>query len=140
MLQTMLADRFQLKIHRESKELAVYALIVGKSGPKLKESTAAGPAGYRGTPGQFTFSNGSITSLVSFLTNRVDRHVLDRTGLTGSYDFKLEWTPEASTPAPDSNGPSIFTAIQEQLGLKLEATKSAVEIIVIDHAEKPSAN
>lgn len=138
MLKTMLAERFQLKIHRETRELAVYGLVVGRNGPKLKESTRdAVASGYRGTQSQLTFSNASMRTLTDFLGGRVDRPVLDLTGLTKNYDFKLEWAPDE---AAESNSPSIFTALQEQLGLKLEAMKRAVEIVVIDHAEKPSAN
>jgi uncharacterized protein (TIGR03435 family) len=140
MLQTLLADRIQLKIHRETRELSVYALVVGKHGAKLKKSTAGADAvsGWRGTRGQLTFENSSMTLLTDLLTGILDRPVLDKTRLTGSYDFKLEWAADESVP--DSNMPSIFTAVQERLGLKLESIKSPVAVIVIDHAERPSQN
>jgi uncharacterized protein (TIGR03435 family) len=141
MIEALLADRFQVKLHREAKEMAVYALIVGKGGPKLRKSAPDTTSrlmmdGTRTT--RITTTNGSMEQLVAQLSGHMDRPVLDKTRLTGSYDYKLEW---ASVDAPpDVNVASIFSALQEQLGLKLESTKGAIEILVIDHVEKPPAN
>jgi bla regulator protein BlaR1 len=171
MLQALLADRFKLTLHRETKELPVYSLVIAKNGPKLQEAKADdtypnGIKGFdgRGTAGMMRMGRGELTgqglpmgSLVRLLTQQLGRTVLDKTGLTGKYDFTLKWTPDeseapmlkgagdgkqgtGSTPTPESSGPSVFTALQEQLGLKLESQKGPVEILVIDHAEKPSEN
>ena len=143
MLQNLLADRFKLKLHRETRQLSVYALVVGNNGSKLRDAAP-------GTPGQIGMSPGCITghaapmqALVDHLSNaalQLGRPVIDQTGLRGNYDFTLEWTPD-NLPPGDSNAPSLFTAVQEQLGLKLDARKAPVEIIVIDSAEKvPAGN
>jgi uncharacterized protein (TIGR03435 family) len=109
----------------------------------------------RGAGGPVTAQGIPISNLVGFLSRQLGRKVIDKTGLTGIYDFTLKWAPDQSTPlfngpgggpspadsAPaDSSGPSLFTAVQEQLGLKLESQKGSVEVIVIDHVEKPSEN
>ena len=164
-LQALLAERFQLTIHRETKEMPVYALVVAKNGPKLKESAdpERGDQQMRAGRGELSATTMKIQALASHLSRVTGRPVLDNTGLKGTYDFKLEWTPEPGGPgggpfagspgagrlaeekaagigAPDPTGPSIFTALQEQLGLKLESQKGPVEILVIDRAEKPSEN
>ena len=155
-LQALLAERFQLAIRRDTKEMPVYALVVAKNGPKLKESTGDGPQMMRGGRGELMAERAPIQLLVMNLAGPLGRPVLDRTGLTGRYDFKLEYTPEPGgfgpkgpggpgekaegAAAPDLAGPSIFTALQEQLGLKLESTKGGVEVLIIDRAEKPTAN
>lgn len=152
-LQALLAQRFQLKVHRETKELPVYALVVGKSGSKLVEGTASNaPAGIRRECGQMTGTRASMGNLAFYLSRQLERPVLDRTGLPGRYDFQLDWAPDsapcsaaadgagAGAAANSADGPSIFTALQEKLGLKLESTKGAVEVIVIDHAEKADEN
>jgi bla regulator protein blaR1 len=144
MLQTLLADRFQLKVHRDTQERPVYALVVAKNGPKLKESapdeqssiTASG-----NRTAQITMANVSTDQLAIQLSDGLDRPVVDKTGLKGHYDVKLNWIPEfAGPPPPGSDGVNLFTAVQEQLGLKLEPQKAAIEILVIDHVEKPSGN
>ena len=158
MLQALLGDRFQLTLHRETKELPVYALVIAKKGPKLQE-THPGDNDSTG----MTFGRGllkgegvPIALLVRHLSQqRLGRPVLDKSGLTGKYDFTLQWTPEENRAPmfkgtrdggqgpdspPDSSGPSIFTAIQEQLGLRLESQKGPVEVLVIDHVERPSEN
>ena len=167
MLRALLADRFQLKLHSDTKELPVYALIIAKNGPKLQVARPGDtyPNGFKGPDGGggagVMFMEGSggpvrgqgipISNLVHLLSQQLGRTVLDKTGLTGKYDFTLQWTPDESqgppgppgmdaAPPPDSLGPSIFTAIQEQLGLKLESQKGPVEILVIDHAERASEN
>jgi uncharacterized protein (TIGR03435 family) len=185
MLQKLLEDRFQLRLHHETKEMPVYALVVAKNGAKngskLKEFTESGcvpfdpdkPPPPPPPPGQ-PFARGTvpcgvflmmgnaleatktdIKQFASALTNmqELGRPVIDKTGLTGTYAIHLEYAPVgrggrglgvagdgAQTPLPDASGPSIFTALQEQLGLKLEPQKAPIEILVIDHAEKPTEN
>jgi uncharacterized protein (TIGR03435 family) len=153
-LQALLADRFQLKLHRETREEPVYALVVGKSGTRLQQANGnevSGSRGLRIRRGQLTGSVATLEMLTTALANQLGRPVLDRTGLKGTFDFKLQWAPDAApvgpsppggeTPSlPDPNGPSIFTALQEQLGLKLESAKGRVELLVIDHLERPSEN
>jgi uncharacterized protein (TIGR03435 family) len=147
-LQALLADRFQLKLTHETRELPIYALMVAKSGSKLKESTAEGGMSFG--RGKVVATGMNLASLVNALSQQLGRPVVDKTGLTGNYDFKLEWTPELGQPlgpketpesvSVDSSGPTLFTALQEQLGLKLESTKGPVEILVIDRVEKPTEN
>jgi bla regulator protein BlaR1 len=153
MLQGVLTERFQLIFHRETKEGAVYSLALGKNGPKLRESEASGGDRQmmRMGRGQINVQGGDMAMLVNQLSNALGKPVLDKTGLTGSYDFKLEWTPDGGGQAPirgasddappaDTSGPTIFTALQEQLGLKLDAGKGPVEFLVIDKVEKPTGN
>jgi uncharacterized protein (TIGR03435 family) len=169
LLQPLLADRFKLKIHTETKQLPVYEIVLAKGGSKLKEATAGdtyangikGPDGVgrggmmRFGPGQLTAQAVPLTSLANMLSQQLHRTVLDKTGLTGKYDLELTWTPDhggdpmfkgpdgspqRADAAPDSSGPSIFTALQEQLGLRLQSSKGPVETIAIDHVEMPSEN
>ncbi len=148
LLEGLLEQRFQLKAHRETKELPVYVLAVAKSGARVKEAQGASKSnGIRGSCGRMTGVEAPMAILAMVLSRQLGRPVEDRTGLTGKYDFELAWTPEpgsckapADAPGPPEDGPSIFTAIQEQLGLKLESTKGPVEIVVIDHVEKPDEN
>jgi bla regulator protein BlaR1 len=155
MLQSLLEERFKLALHRETKEEPVYELTVGKGGPKLKEVADPGKGGPQGMGmgrGKLTGTAAPIAILVNVLSQQLGRSVIDKTGLGGRYDFTLTYTPDASQaaafgppgpnapPPPDPNGPSIFTAIQEQLGLRLESAKGPVDVLVIDHAEKPDAN
>ena len=173
MLQSLLADRFGLKVTRETKELPVYALVVAKNGPKIHPAKsgdtypngAKDAMGHLGAGMMFTRPTDKgqfesigqgvpLTHLLKMLSNWVGRPIVDRTGLTGDYDFTLTWTPEEMPPVPGANGPrpspappppdlsgpSIFTALQEQLGLKLESQKGPVEVLVIDHIERPSEN
>lgn len=136
MLQTLLADRFRLVLHRETKQLPVYELIVAKGGPKLKESAEDASTFLHTDAKSITAAKVAMPMFVKLLSQQMGRSVLDKTGLSENYDFKLEWTPDEA----NGDGPSIFTAIQEQLGLKLEPSKGPVEVLVIDHAEKPSEN
>jgi uncharacterized protein (TIGR03435 family) len=155
MLQTLLAERFQLVLRRESKEVSVYTLTVGKTGPKLKEVKLDEDNATRGMRfggiGRIAGAMATMPQLVVMLSDIklngsaiLDRPVLDRTGLTGVYDFKLEWSAEEQsadrTTSTNPAGPSIFTAVQEQLGLKLESTKAPVEFFVIEQAGKPTEN
>jgi uncharacterized protein (TIGR03435 family) len=153
MLQSLLADRFQLKFHREPKDFQVYVLTLAKNGPKLKQAAAEenvqGGVRLRGV-GSLTGIHASTLQLAEALSGIVlngrhilDRPVLDQTALSGSYDFSLQWTPDP-TPSEDAppipTSPSIFTAVQEQLGLKLETRKAPVDLFIIDHVERASEN
>jgi uncharacterized protein (TIGR03435 family) len=142
MLQALLADRFALKFHRETKQITVYSLVVAKNGPKLTEHMGGGDNSNSNTSGgaekrTMTVTNGNMTRLARNLERQVGRIVTDNTGLTGAYDYKLEWAPDQS---PDTSLPSLFTALQEQLGLRLDSGKGPAEIIVIDSVEKASEN
>ena len=148
MLQALLADRFKLKVHREVKEIPVYALVVGKDGPKFKES---GPdskesalIGVNGRNQTITASMKTMEQLAQLIPNAFapDRPVVNRTGLAGTYDFKMEATPQFRMTGedPELKNISVFAAVQQQLGLKLEPEKAMIEILVIDHVEKPSEN
>jgi uncharacterized protein (TIGR03435 family) len=145
MLQSLLAERFQLKLHRETKEVPMYALVVGKTGLKIKEGEF-GHSSTSASPGHLTAQKIPLSKLADFLSNQLGSPVTDLTGMKGFFDFTLEWAPDArpgeAGGASDSTpGASIFTAVQEQLGLKLEARKGPVEILVIDHVEKiPTGN
>jgi uncharacterized protein (TIGR03435 family) len=195
MVQSLLEDRFQLKFHRETRELPTYTLVVAKDGPKIKSSAdqtppvlpqpgergagprgepVAGPRGgldglrgaVGGTPprGAFGMGRGSmlasavpLSTLINALSQQLGRPIVDKTDLKGLFDIQLQWTPDVGQafgpfgavapggpeppPAPvDPSGPSIFTALQEQLGLRLESTKGPVEVLVIDSVQAPSEN
>jgi uncharacterized protein (TIGR03435 family) len=131
-LKSLLADRFQLVLHSETKEQAVYLLLVNKGGSKLQESTE--PTGLIRRMGRGTINGHAVAirMLAINLSNELGRGVIDQTGLAGKYDFELKWG--------DPDGPSIFTALQEQLGLHLESGKGPVEVLVIDRAARPSKN
>jgi uncharacterized protein (TIGR03435 family) len=161
MLQALLADRFKLIVHHESREGPLFVLVVAKDGPKFQQSGpdtdgSARPKLVEGN-GKLIFQAAPIAPLVTMLSQQLGRIVLDKTGLTEKYDFALQWTPdEFDLPASDgiasnqqgnegasssvSTGGSIFTALQEDLGLKLESTKGLVDELVIDHVEEPSGN
>jgi uncharacterized protein (TIGR03435 family) len=145
-LQSLLAEGFQLRAHRETKEQEVYSLVIGRNGPKFRESKFEDSAAEKGLPGlnlhpyQLTGTKVSIHYLVEELSRRLGRDVVDQTGLDGEYDFDLRGAPDAGDRDSLPNGPSIFTALQEQLGLKLESSKAPVDVLVIDHVERPSAN
>jgi uncharacterized protein (TIGR03435 family) len=134
-LQSLLADRFKLRAHKGTKEMPVYGLVVAKGGPKLQASTKN--TGYTSGRGQFICSDTSMDDLASMLSGEMNRSVLDLTKLTGGYAFTLKWTPD---DGPTTDLPGIFTAIQEQLGLKLVPTKGPVAVLLIDHVEMPSEN
>ncbi len=186
MIRQLLADRFKLVMHNETKDSPIYALILarsdGKLGPEMKKSEtdcaaafgaargrggampppgAGGPGGPGGPggagmmncgirigPGNIAFGGSPLSQFANNLGNFTGRVVVDKTGLTGNYDFNLTWTPDQQGNRPpgapdlpvDPNGPSIFTAVQEQLGLKLDAQRGPVEVMVIDRAEKPVEN
>jgi uncharacterized protein (TIGR03435 family) len=134
MLQTLLAQRLKLAVHHEQRELPYLALVAGKTGPKFREGPPDAPPGGTQVSGHISSRRMSIPQL-SLLLSRFERQtVLDRTGLKGSFDITLDWTPENN--ADLASGPTIFTAVQEQLGLKLEARKGPVDVLVVDSAEK----
>ena len=138
MLQSLLADRFHLKFHRITKKQAGYALVIDKNGPKLTESKNPGPGLGLGR-GNLNGRGANMRILAGQLSSQLESPIADRTGLTALYDFTLKWTPDVE--ADDSSGPSIFTAIREQLGLRLDAVKNVpVDILVIDAIEKPTEN
>lgn len=154
-VRKLLADRFALKFHEDTKELSVYILSVAKSGPKVTVSSSdpSSPPGLGGPPGRMMVRNGTMEEFAQVLQGNVlDRPVLDQTGLTNRYDFTMKWTPDESQyggriPPNNSDAntnadplPGLFTAIQEQLGLKLDATKAPAKVMVIDNIQKPSAN
>jgi uncharacterized protein (TIGR03435 family) len=136
MLQTLLADRLKLTLHHEPKPLSYLALVRGTSGPRLLPAKSSGSNTNRG--GRILANRMSMPALAMLLSRFERQIVVDMTGLGGSYEFKLEWTPhDPNGAAIDSvTGPSIFTAVQEQLGLKLESRKGPLDVLVIDHAEK----
>lgn len=154
MLRTLLTERFKLSFHREEKEFSIYRLEVTKSGSKLKQSSAA-----PGDPAQLVSTvypqrihlparNAAMADFASLLQRALlDRPVVDSTGLSGRYDFDLDWAPdetqfggEVPVAPQGAQAPPFFTAIKDQLGLELEATRDNVQALVIDHAETPSAN
>jgi uncharacterized protein (TIGR03435 family) len=146
MMQVMLADRFKLEVHRETKTRPEYELVVAKGGPKLQAAREGEP-----NPGSSSTSEGggqiqiggngvTIPSLIGRLTGYAGAPILDRTGLAGQYTFTLKFAPLLETSVQDESLPAIFAAVQQQLGLKLEAIKGPVEVLVIDRAEMPTAN
>jgi uncharacterized protein (TIGR03435 family) len=150
-LQTLLAERFQLKAHRETRELPEYALVVAKNGFKLKGADPSLPGGGTSTNcGVMKGTRATMANLAVVLSRQLSQPVIDRSNLTARYDFELAWSPDTGCGSRPSNAaaaaddpadrPSLFTALQEQLGLKLEAIKGPVEVVVVDHAEKPDAN
>jgi len=167
-MRTLLAERFKLAVHRQPKDMPIYALVMARSdrtlGPELRPSTedcaalvaaarrGARPSSAAGkptcdasiSPGTVTAGTQPIPLLASILSGIIQRRVVDRTNLKGNYDLTIVFAPDqspqgsADTPVTDSNAPSIFTALEEQLGLKLEPTRGPVEVLVIDHVEKPT--
>lgn len=153
LLQKLLADQFKLATHPEARNLATYDLVVGESGSKLQSSENQ-PRVMRLGNGELSSSGAPLELLTAQLSARLGRPVVDKTGLKGLYAFNLRWTPDPTEeqhlhqsgqpffpePAPDPNGPSLMTAVQQQLGLKLVPNTEPVQVLVIDHAEQPSEN
>jgi uncharacterized protein (TIGR03435 family) len=143
MMQALLAERLQLEVHHETRDLPIYTLVVAKGGCKLKESQAPeNESGGTVGPNFLSLRAESIASFVSSLGSdqEVERIIVDKTGLTGRYDINLKWAaPDTQGQGADA-GPSIFTALQEELGLQLIPARGPVDTIVIDHIERPSAN
>jgi uncharacterized protein (TIGR03435 family) len=168
MVQALLAERFQLRVSQRVKEIPVYALVVAKGGPKLKESTArpmsndtphAGEVlsrggGFRRRPGELQSDGATLDFFASGpLSNMPEtdgRVVINKTGLTGKYDFTLKWTPESGAAvfggaaggavAADNSAPGLFTALQDQLGPKLVSQRGSVETLVVESIDRPTAN
>jgi uncharacterized protein (TIGR03435 family) len=138
MQRSLIADRFGMKMHQETKEVPVYALVVGKGGSKLKPTDAPGSSSSNGQNGVIRYeAKVTMARFGEYLSQRTNRPVLDKTGLQGAYEIKMEYTSDEN----NTSVPSLLTAIQEELGLKLEATKGPVVSIVVDSAEKtPSEN
>jgi bla regulator protein BlaR1 len=172
MIQGLLADRFKLAMHHETRELPEYVLVVAKNGPKIREATPGdtysnglklrdgtpgGPGLVQMSPGHVAAQATTMDFFIHVLEQQLGTTVVDKTGLTGKYDIPLDWAPDTSQPSvaggaspgpqgpgappsPDASGPSVFTAIEDQLGLKLESQKGPVDVLVIDHVEPPSEN
>jgi uncharacterized protein (TIGR03435 family) len=153
MQQPILADRFQLKFHRERKILPVYELVTIKGGPKFKEITPVEQKSDTGVNGvraggmsvhnrNLVATGVPLSRLADQLSAQLQRVVVDKTGLTANYNFQLSWSPDdAAPPSPDvAAPPDIFTALEEQLGLKLQPGKDEMDTFVIDHVEYPSEN
>jgi uncharacterized protein (TIGR03435 family) len=140
MIQNLLAERFKVAMHRESRELPVYALVIGKTGSKLTPAEFGKGGSTSSSPGKTKAVGVPLRSLTDMLSRQLNRPVLDQTGLHGVFDYELEWAPEPKSPVSGEEiretGASIFTALQEQLGLKLEARKAPIETLVVDRAEK----
>jgi uncharacterized protein (TIGR03435 family) len=138
LMQALLAERFHLAVHRESKQVAGYALVVAKGTTKMHEATA--PRSYfTSRPGLISCTSATVKELVGALAGRLGRPVVDRTELMGAYDIKLEWAPDGDATTADTL-PSLFTALRDQLGLRLETEKVAVEVVVVDRVEKAAEN
>jgi len=156
MLQQMLADYFKVSLHQEVQDQPVYELVVGEGGSKLQPAAASKKAMMRMGMGEVTSEGTPLDLLVAQLSQRLGRTVIDKTGLKGNYVFSLQWTPDADEQAriraaapglpepgvdkPSASGPPLMTAVEEQLGLKLQPTTERVPILVIDHAEQPGQN
>ncbi len=145
MLRKLLTERFHLQIRRDQKEMPIYALRLAKGGAKLTKSASDPNAGQDqtgngGAISDWRLTNNSMPEFAKFLQTQMERPVVDQTGLPGNYDFRLKWSTEQAQAADPSAPPTLFTAIQEQLGLKLEPTRGPAEVLVITHIDRPSAN
>jgi uncharacterized protein (TIGR03435 family) len=139
MVQALIGDRFQMKSHTEKKEISCYVLVPGKGAAKLKEAAPDGQPTISGSPTGTTFHNQPVSRFTFMLTRRLDRPVLDLTGLKGIYDFTIDLSGVGfggNPPPAESTGPSAFTAVQNDLGLKLEGRKQPIDILVIDSVQK----
>jgi uncharacterized protein (TIGR03435 family) len=147
-MQAVLRDRFSLVLRAETHQLPIYALVLAKGGHKLSPPSAGqpGPSFTVERGPRVTARSATIKMLTDFLSHQLDRLVIDDTGLIGEYDFKLEWTPDSPLQAPSNEpaiatgGPSIFNALSEQLGLRLESRRGPVPVYVIEKIEKPGEN
>lgn len=144
MIESLLADRFQLSVHREPREVSGFALVTVKKGPKMSPAKPeeTGP-GMHSNGRHLTATGVTMEALARRLAREAGGPVIDRTGLAGRFDFELDWTPErlaAAVDTPADGPPSIFTALQDQLGLKLESSKVPVSAVIVDRAEKPQTD
>jgi bla regulator protein blaR1 len=156
MLQSLLSERLELVTRRDTKEMPIYALVVGKAGSKLQQASGSGPNVTQIRRGMITARGMTTISLCNALSGIVDRTVIDNTELRAKYDLKLQWAPDenetamlaamgvpeitSDAPPPDPLGPSLFTALQEQLGLALQSRRGSVELLLIDKVKRPAAN
>ena len=148
MVQSLLADRFKLALHREMRETPVYELVVAKNGPKFKEASPDAQSTthvhVNGRSYEVTMPKTNMAGFVDLLDHSafINRHVIDKTGLTGMYEINLTYTPDIASRggANEPGDITIFNALPSQLGLKLEPAKVAIEWLVVDHVEKPAAN
>jgi uncharacterized protein (TIGR03435 family) len=141
LLRALLADRFSMKSHRETKEGTIYTLRIGKDGSRLTRHDDGTGTKARASCGHLLGGRVTTAVLATMLSRQLEHDATDETGLPGKYDFQLDWTPDAGPcPGAITDQPSIFTAVQQQLGLRLESAKGPVEILVIDHIQAPSEN
>jgi uncharacterized protein (TIGR03435 family) len=139
MLQSLLADRFKLAIHHETRTIQAYVLEVSKQGPKLEKSDE-GEDSVNSSRGAMDAKHITMDRFAEVLSREMDHPVVNHTGLAGTFNLKLQWEPDGADGAGATDRPSMFTGVQEQLGLRLRAEKSPVGVIVIDHAEQPAGN
>jgi len=140
MLQALLRERLGMRFHREMREVPAYALVVAKSGLKARAAAEGSAGGFRRGPGHLESRASTMATLADKLSQQSDRPVVDKTAVSGSYEFVIDWTPDEMQNGGQA-GTSLFTAIQERVGLKLEARKEPMEVVVIDSVEKlPSEN
>jgi len=146
MLQKLLLDRFKLKLHHDRRQLSTYAITIAKTGPKIAKS-AGDPKGLpdqtgysKGAEQFMKFTNNAMTDLALCMQGFLDRPVIDNSGLLGRFDFTLTWTPEIAAANDTNAAPGVFTAFQEQLGLRLQPTKGSVDVLVVEHVERPTDN
>ncbi len=152
MVRELLTDRFQLTTHRETKQMRVYLLVVGKNGPRLTLHNDGTGAKTRKGCGHLAGTRLTMDVFATVASRDLETDVLNRTGLPGKYDFQLDWTPDSgpcrvaadtqggSAAADPSSLPSLYTALQQQLGLRLESSKGPVETLIVDRVERPSEN
>lgn len=146
--QSLLADRFHVTLHRETKELPVYVLVVAKNGPKALKESASATTDFVNNGRHLSCQRVSMAVFAGqFLANQIARSVTDKTGIEGNFDFTLDWSPDDTPPVAATDGraspqqfPPLFLAIQEQLGLRLEQQKGPVEVLVVDRAVRPAEN
>ena len=144
MMQQVLADRFKLKVHKETRQMPIYNLVIAKKGPKFKETPEGQKGNNTGGFGEISGDNIEMKQISMMLSGSVRRLVIDKTGLTGNYTLSLKWNPlDGPNVSPEfanqfKGRPGIFDALEEQLGLKLEPAKGPVDVYVIDHIEQPS--
>lgn len=139
MLQAVLADRLRLKVHHEDKEQPIYELVVAKGGCKFKEAPVGEAQQMMTGSGRIVLQAMPVVNVADNLSGEIGRIVIDKTRLAGNYDLTLKWTPDEGRTA-DDQGLSVYTALEEQLGLKLVPTKGPVDTISVDHIERPTEN
>lgn len=139
MMQTLLQERFHLTFHRENRNMPALVLEVAKNGPKLEKASGTEPV-TDGSHGSLALKNTTMEGLAERLARVTELPVVNRTAIDGVFNMKLQWTPEGENPKGPGSPPSLFTAIQEQLGLRLQSQKAPVSVLVVDRAEKPTEN